>query len=415
MALIDWKASAVDAALRPRVVVTGVGVLTAAGIGLSGLAEALRDGRTRLRRLDDRDGLYGYVGGAVPGFDPTCFMPAKTARRLDRSAQLFLAASVLAQRDADLPPSSATWRSGVFEGTAVGGMEAIGRAARGSTAALPLVAQAMSGAGAAAVSAQIGFAGPSITFASGSVSSACALAAAFDQIRLGAVDVAMAGGGDAPLLPPLLDVFRRAGLLSPGDDAETACRPFDAARTGTALAEGAAALVLESLVHARERGARIYAEVAGVAQTSDAGHPLRPDESGVARAAAIVRAVEQSGRGREAIDHLVPHATGTRSNDRADARALEAAFGGAGARVPVSALKSILGHTLGACTAVETAAVLAAMEGGFVPPTAGLETIDPGCRLTLPRRASAPGARCALVASSALGGRNAALVVERWS
>jgi 3-oxoacyl-[acyl-carrier-protein] synthase II len=400
-----------------RVVVTGVGVVSPAGTGLAVLQEAVRQGRSFTRLLE---GPGGCLGAPACGFDAEEMLGRREARRLDRGAQLFAAAARLALEDAGLWGQVTDGTvAGVFEGTALGGLgSALDEHARlvGPPAREPrprAIVSGVSGGGGAVVALAAGLHGPCVTCSTGSVSSAVALGAAADQIRLGAIDWALAGGGEAPLDPGVLRLLAGAGMLSGrAGTPECACRPFDATRDGTVLAEAGAVLVLESPEHAGRRGARVRAELLSFATTTDGADLVAPAADPAPRARSISLALERAGVDAGTLDLVVAHGTATRANDPAEARALRVALGEAASAVPVVGLKGGLGHALGACTALETAVVLGAIADGFLPPTVNLEHPDPECALALVRGASRPArvAR-ALVHSASFGGRNAALVL----
>jgi 3-oxoacyl-[acyl-carrier-protein] synthase II len=400
-----------------RVVVTGVGVVSAAGLGLGALFDAVRQGRSFTRLLSGEEPL---LGAPVCGFEPEPLLGRREVRRLDRGAQLFAAAARLALEDAALwgrVPEGR--RAGVFEGTALGGLgSALAEHARtiGPTGREPrphALVSGVAGGGAAFVALAAGLQGPSVTLSTGSVSSAIALGMALDQIRLGVVDWAVAGGGEAPLSRPVLRLLGGAGMLSRRLETPwSACRPFDESRDGTVLAEAGAALVLEDEAHATRRGVDPRAELVSFATTTDGADLVAPSPDAVPRARAISLALEQAGVRPGALDVVVAHGTATRANDPAEARALRLALGGAAAAVPVVGLKGGLGHALGACTALESAVVLAAMAEGFLPGTLNLERLDPECDLLVVRPPGlARRIRHALVHSASFGGRNAALVL----
>lgn len=412
--------------MQPRVVVTGIGAVTAAGVGVPALAQALRQGHSLAGRLtDEGEGEHPdcRIGARARGFDALDFLDHREARGLGLAAQLFVAAGSLALKDSGVGTSRlARDRVGVFEGTSLGGL---GRGleehrrwlARGRHGLHPRAATAaMTGAGGGALAAIHGIHGPVLALSNGSASAACAIAVAMDQIRLGEIDVAVVGAGEAPLEPPILALLSRAGLLSHHHaDPEHACRPFDAARDGTVLSEAGAAVVLESLACAERRGARIAAELCGAAITNDAGASVAPEPSGAERARGMRLALTKARVDPAEIDYVSAHATATRANDVAETRAIKQALGPRAYRVPVGAPKSILCHALGACTALELAALVVAMEGGFLPPTANLTTPDPECDLDyVPNRPREGAIHLALVNSCSFGGRNASLVVGAW-
>jgi 3-oxoacyl-[acyl-carrier-protein] synthase II len=375
-----------------RVVITGLGAVSAAGVGTDALAAALHRGCSCVRALDSV-GFSDAIGAAVPGFDPADFVSRHEAARLDRSALLCLIAGREALADSGLLESGVDRaRVGVYKG------------------------MSLTGIGGSSLSALHRLDGPPVAGTSGSVSAACALAVAVGRIRFGEIDAALVGGGDAPLSPAVLSSFEREGLLSRRRrEPETACRPFDATRDGTVLGEAGAAVVVESMDHALRRGARIEAEVAGVAVTTDTA-PAAPASNGRQRTLAVQTAFRRAVMTPAEVDYVAAHGSATRENDGVETRALKAALGDHAYRVPVSAMKSMLGHTLGAAPLLETVGTVLSMLGGFLPPTINLRVPDPECDLDyVPGSARSENAGVALVTDAGLDGRNTAVVLRRWA
>jgi 3-oxoacyl-[acyl-carrier-protein] synthase II len=376
-----------------RVVVTGLGAVSAAGIGTDALAAVLRRGCSCVRALESV-GIPQAIGAAVPAFDPADFVSRHEAARLDRSSLFCLVAGREALADSGLLESDVDRaRVAVYKG------------------------MSLTGIGGSSLSALHRLDGPALAGTSGSVSAACALAVAVGRIRFGEIDAALVGGGDAPLSPAVLSSFERKGLLSHRrKEPETACRPFDATRDGTVLGEGGAAVVLESMGHALKRGARIEAEVAGVAVTTDAAEPAAPASNGRQRTRAVQTALRRAAMAPAEVEYVAAHGSATRDNDGVETRALKAALGDHAYRVPVSAMKSMLGHTLGAAPLLETVGAVLSMLGGFLPPTINLRVPDPECDLDyVPGRARSEHAGVALVTDAGLDGRNTAMVLRRWA
>lgn len=408
-----------------RVVVTGLGVISPAGVGTEPLETALRHSRSVIRALEEPgDASAPAIGGRVRGLEALDILPRRLARRLDRSALMFASAAQLALEAAGiLTPSLDRSAVGVFEGSALAGL---GRAldehrtlleeGAGHLSVRTLTA-AMTGAGGGAVALLHGLRGPALAVSCGSVSSACALGAALDQIRLGEVDVAIAGGSEAPLQPLVLALFRRAGLLASGQGPpERACRPFARDRDGTVLTESGAAVILEALPHAVRRGAPILGELRAVALTNDAASLVAPAADAAERARAMTRVLRKARAGADEVELVAAHGTATAFNDMQETLALKKALGERARRVPVSALKSGLGHALGAASVLELVGTLLAMHGGFVPPTLNLEQPDPECDLDyVPLHSRSARIGLALLNAAGFGGRNASLLIERWT
>lgn len=413
---------------RNEVWITGLGAETAAGSGVKRLAEALAAGVGFMRPHPGLDGFpAGWIETPPAGRD---------VRRLDRSAALFLTAAEEAWLDAglsgdDLDPT----RVAVIEGSSLGPMAAVleardaadgaggapgVRAAGDRTAGASrrprrspsLLVQLMTGAGGAAFAARHAVMGPVFHLSAGSISAAAAIGEAFQKVASGSVDVVVAGGAECPLHQDVVDVFDAAGVLAgpAGNGEGPACRPFDPRRNGTLLGEGAGALVLESEAHARRRGASPRGVIAGYGIACEAGSMTAPDASGRGVVASARRALEDVWP--DEIGWIKTHGTGTRLNDAAEARGLLALFGDRLREMPLTSLKPMLGHCLGACGAVETVAAVLALGGGLIPRTLGTERVDPelaGCRVVT--EVESQRAETILLLFESFGGRCAALAV----
>lgn len=407
----------------PRIVITGMGVVSAAGVGTAALQKVLRNGQSCVRRIeafDTRD-LASKIGATVNAFDPRDFLDGREIKRLDRSAQFFIAAGQMAMNDSGLGDGQVdSGRMGIFEGTSLGGLskaltEHEVLLSKGAHFVTPkTLSAAMTGAGGSMLSILHRLHGPVMTLSNGSVSSASAVGVGVDQLRLHEIDVAVVGGGEAPLTRPIMTLFSRAGMLSTHNDSpETACRPFDATRDGVVLGEGAAALVLERLESARCRDAKIYGEVAAVAFTSDAYSFVAPAPDAEQQTRALQLALSKAQVTPDQLACIAAHGTSTLLNDRVETQALKQAFGDHAHRIPVCAIKSLLGHTLGACTVIEMVAMLIAIQQQFVPPTINLTVPDPECDLDyVPNVARLQPVNWVLVKSASFGGKNSAILLR---
>lgn len=411
--------------MLPRIVITGMGAVSAAGVGLAALLHVLQEGRSCVGPIDALAScdLPCRFGAAATSFAPQDFLGGREIKRLDRSAQLFVAAGQMALTDGNLLNGKVDLsRLGIFEGTSLRGLsrtlaEHEVLLAKGARAVNPhLLSAAMTGAGGSMLSLLHHLHGPVMAFSNGSVSSACAVAAGVQQLRLHEIDAAVVGGGEAPLSFPVMALFCRAGMLSTRIDApETACRPFDASRDGAVLGEGGAALILERLESARRRDAKIYGEVLAVAFTSEAYSLVAPAPDAGEQARALRLALSQAALQPNQIGCLAAHGTSTPLNDRLETRAIKQAYGEQAGKIPITAIKSMLGHTLGACAALEAVATLLAMQHGFVPPTINLTTPDPECDLDyVPQRARQQPVDLALVKNASFGGKNSAIILRNW-
>lgn len=382
-----------------RVAITGIGVVANAGTGpeafWAGLCAKPADEVTR----------------PVPDFDPGAFFGPKEARRLDRSAQLAVAAADLALADTTgLDPDPD--RAGVVMGTGVGGLttleaQVLLHAERGPRKVSPfLVPMMMANAGAAAISMRLGWRGPCETAVTACAAGTHAIANAARLVASGRCQVAVGGGAEAAITPVSTAGFANMTALS----ATGLSRPFDRDRDGFVLGEGSAALVLEDLDRARGRGARIYAELAGAASTADAYHITAPSPGGAGAAACMELALADAGLSPSQVAHINAHGTSTPLNDAAEAEAVTKLFGAPGP--PVTSIKGVTGHCLGAAGAVEAVATVLSIVRGQLPPTAGWATPDPDMHLDVVAggpRAWEPGP--VLSNSFGFGGHNGTLVI----
>jgi nodulation protein E len=255
--------------------------------------------------------------------------------------------------------------------------------------------------------------GPSLAISTACSSAGHAIGEAYHLIRFGIADLMLAGGSDAPITYGMIRSWESLRVLAPGDgDPSRACRPFSADREGMVMGEGAGVFLLEELEHARRRGAKIYAELAGYGMSSDAGHITQPSVAGPARA--IRAALEEAGVNPEQVDYINAHGTGTRLNDVIETKVIKAVFGDHARRVAISSTKSMHGHVMGGTGAVELAATLMALDRGVIPPTANYTKPDPECDLDyVPNQAREKPVSVAISNSFAFGGLNAVLLVRR--
>lgn len=381
------------------VVVTGFGIVSAAGLGAPAHAAAVREGRSGLGPLT----LFP---------SPRCgHLPVAEVARISavpRAVHLGQPALAEALAHAQLP-GSLLRHTALVVGTTVGGMPETEIAVARLTTSSPSLAAVWAGHECAALtqalSAHAGLGGLRSTVSNACASGALAIATGMDLLMANAADVVVAGGVDA-LCRMTLNGF--ASLLALDPDG---CRPFDRNRKGTSLGEGAAFLVLETSAHARARGVHAKGELAGFGHSCDAHHATAPDPNGRGAELAMANALHMAGLSPSAIDYVNAHGTGTRDNDRAEGRALRRLFGQD--MPPVSSTKRIFGHTLAAAGAIEAIVCLLAMAGDFVPGTAGLVDIDPECELSPHRTTTAGRIRCALSNSFGFGGHNTVLCFRR--
>ncbi|MCX7850263.1 beta-ketoacyl-[acyl-carrier-protein] synthase family protein [Thermus sp.] len=400
--------------------VSGFGVVSPLGVGRAAFFQGLREGRVAIRRVDqdlDLPGIGAKVAAPCDGFDPLAFLPAKRVRRLGRTSQMAVAAAQLAVAEARLDPQRGT--GAVVVGTGIGALEVLLEnhqtfLSRGAERVSPfLVPLMMPNAPAAEISIELGIKGPSFGVVTACAASAHAVGLAFEMVRQGWVDWALAGGAEAVILPLVLAAFDRMGALSRNPDPQRASRPFDRDRDGFVLGEGAAVLVLESEEHLLGRGGQALAEVVGFGQSSDAFHITAPPEDGDGAYRAMAAALARAGLPPEAVDYVNAHGTSTPLNDRAETLALKRLLGERAYEVPVSSTKSQIGHLLGAAAAAELGAVLFAFLEGLIPATVTWENRDPECDLDYVPGSPRPGrVRVALKNSFGFGGQNASLVLR---
>jgi 3-oxoacyl-[acyl-carrier-protein] synthase II len=406
-----------------RVAVTGVGMVSPLGATARASFDALLAGRSglRLHAPADAPKPLALPAGICADFDPTAVFGRARAGTLDRYSQLGVAAGLEAWRDAGLEPAADEDREswGVAWGTGVGGALVFERGYRdlfisGRERLPPLtVVQAMSNACASHLAIQLALGGSCATYSVACASSAMAIGDAFRRVRSGAAPVMLAGGSEAPLAYGVIRAWLALQVLAPGDaeSAPLASKPFQRARAGLVLAEGGAALVLEDWARAVQRGARIYAEVAGYGESCDRGNLVRPSSEGQARA--LRAALADAAMTPQEVDYVNAHATGTREGDTIEVAALAAALGARAAEVAVSATKSAHGHTLGGAGALAAAFTVLGLHDGAVPATLGAQAdLDPECAgVAHVMGAARRGVRlrAALTNAFAFGGSNAVL------
>jgi 3-oxoacyl-[acyl-carrier-protein] synthase II len=407
-----------------RVVVTGIGPVTPVGTGVAEFWTGLTSGRNgigRIERFDPSD-LPVTLSGDVRDFDPSRWMEPKEIRRTARFTQYAIASAKLAWEDAGSPevPSE---RAGVVYATGIGGIEwllnqHLTMLEKGPGRVSPFMVPAlMANAAAGHIAMIFGFTGPNFCTVSACASGAHAVGEGYRMVRDGQIDVCLVGGSEAATLPLTVAAFAQMTALTKNPDPETASRPFDAARDGFVISEGACALILEPEPRAKARGARIYAEVAGYGASDDAFHITAPDPKGTGAAIAIRLALEDAGEDASSVQYVNAHGTSTQLNDAGETAAIKAALGEEHAhRVAVSSTKSMTGHMLGAAGAVEAAASILAMHTSTIPPTIHYETPDADCDLDyVPNVKREAEVRLAISNSFGFGGQNAVVAFRKAS
>ena len=409
-----------------RVVITGLGVVTATGCTVADFFLQLLEGRAGTRRIQNiepalAERLNCKIAAEVPCFDPSQHFGAKELDQLDRSSQFAVVAAKQAFEDAGRGEFSEEEqnRLGVCVGTAYGGIETLDssyfslyrkNASRLSPLVLPRL---MYNAAACQVSMRFRARGPTLAPSTACSSGSHAIGEAMRFIQHGQADWMLVGGTDAPITYGVIRAWEAMRVLAPENgDAARACRPFSADRRGIVIGEGAAILLLEEYEAARRRGARIYAELAGYGANSDASHITQPSVEGPARAMQL--ALDDAGLNPEEVDYINAHGTATRVNDVVETRAIKQVFGARAGKIPVSSTKSMHGHVMGASGTIELVATVEALRRGVLPPTANYSKPDPDCDLDyVPNQAREQKVWAALSNSFAFGGLNAVLVVKQ--
>lgn len=413
------------AVMSTRVVVTGLGAVSPVGLDVSSTWEALVAGVSGVGpiTLFDPAGQDTQFAAEVKGFDPTLVMDRKEARRSDRFVQFAVAASREAVENAGLIITAGNRDEiGVIIGSGIGGITTLSEQfdvlrQKGPARISPFLVPMMIGNMASGqVSISVGARGPNVCTVSACSSGADALGYAFDIIRRGDAQAMIAGGAEAAITPIGVAGFASARTLSTrNDDPDHASRPFDAERDGFVLGEGAGVLVLESIELAQRRGAHVLAELCSYGFTADAHHITQPAEGGEGGARAMRMALRRAELCPEDIDYINAHGTSTPLNDRSETLAIKAVFGEHAYRMPISSIKSMVGHLLGAAGALEACAAVLTIQNGIVPPTINYQTPDPECDLDYtPNTARRMPVSTVLSNSFGFGGHNSTLILRAY-
>ncbi len=410
---------------RHRVVITGLGAVTPLGLTAEETWQRLLRGESGVRRIErfDPSDLPVQIAAEVRDFRLGDWVDPKTARQMAMFSQYALEAGGQALRDAGLAPGSFDpARAAVVIGTGAGGMATILETQeiaqrRGLMRISPhFMTTFPHNMPAYHLAQAFRCLGPSLTVSTACATGAQAIGEAAEMIRSGAADLALAGGTEYCVFPLFIASFAVQRAASTWNDRpEEASRPFDAERHGFVVGEGAGVVVLESLEHARARGARIYAELLGYASSNDGYHPIAPDPEGSGAARAIRAALADAGVRPENVDYINAHAASTPLGDRAETVAIKAVFGEHAYRIPISSTKSMIGHLMGAAGAVESIVTVLSIRDGVVHPTRNYTFRDPECDLDyVPEGARPHRVRVALKNSFGLGGQNCCLVFAAW-
>ena len=402
--------------MNKRVVITGLGTISGLGLNVTAFWDALKAGRSAIRPLDPpMENVKISLGATVPDFDPENYFSSGELSLLDRCSQLAVIAALEAVDDAGLVCSEEILTdAAAIIGSGCGGKhtdeatyEQLYKQQR--KRAHPLtIPKGMPSATASMVSLHLGIKGPAFVLASACASGSHAIIQGMSMIQSGMIDVALVGASDAPFTYGLLKSWDALRVVS-----NDSCRPFCADRSGLVLGEGAAILVLESEEHAKERGARIYAELAGCGMTSDAGHVTRPDISGITKA--MEKALHHAELTPDDVDYVNAHGTGTKINDATETEAINHVFADHAKNLAVSSTKSMHGHALGASSALELVATTLAIHHGIIPPTANFTVPDELCDLDyVPNIARQKEVDVAMCNSFAFGGLNAVIMLKKY-
>ena len=418
-----------------RVVITGMGAISNLGPGAKATWEGMREGRSGISSIEGEDFVRFppekwsvRIGGQIKGWDPTSAMEARDARRVDRFTQLGVGAAVEAMADSglDISKEDAT-RCGIVVGSGIGGIKTIEDGMwvmmdKGPDRINPFtVPRLMPNAAAGNISIRFGLKGPASTHATACASSGHAIGDAMLYLQRGWADVMVAGGAEAACTPLCIGAFMVMKALSARNDAPTkASRPFDRMRDGFVLAEGAAMFTLETLEHAKKRGAKIYAELVGAGNSNDASHITAPDAEGDGAARSMLVALRDAGLNTGQIDYINAHGTSTPLGDKAEVAAVLRVFGdharkSRGGKLLMSSTKSMHGHSLGASGALELIACIHAVRDGIIAPTINLDEPDEGFDIDLvPHSARERRIRYAMNNTFGFGGHNVTLIVGRF-
>ncbi len=410
-----------------RAVITGLGAIMPIGNDFPTDWANLQAGVTGTRLIQSFDASKHEVriAAEVVGFDPATVMDPKMARRMSRFIHFAMAAGKEAVADSGIDFGAMSQeqrdRVGVVVNTGGGGIEQIIDGThvhdqKGPRFVSPFAVPALSGSmGAAMLSMEWGLTGPVMTQVAACATSVIAFQDALRLIRAGECDVVLTGGTEAPIWPMGVAALANMTALSKrNDDPATASRPFDLTRDGFVLGEGGGVVVVESLAHARERGATPIAEVIGAALTADAFHISAPEPSGRGQARAMTMALRDADVAPDEVDYIVAHGTATQLNDVTETRAIKAAYGDHARRVAISSPKSMIGHLVGAAGIASVLAGVGAIRDGVIPPTANLHTPDPDCDLDyVPLTARRSNVETVAVDGFGFGGQNAVAILRR--
>lgn len=410
--------------MKERVVVTGMGVITPIGNSVEEFWSGVKEGKTGFDKITyfDTEGYRASLAAQVKGFNAADYMDRKTAKRMELFCQYAVAASKEAIENAGLDMEKEDpFRVGVCVSSSIGSLQIMEKEEKrliekGAGRVAPLLVPMMiSNMASGNVSIAFGCRGKSLNVVTACATGSHSIGEAYRSIQAGEVDVMIAGGAEAAICPIGIAGFSSLTALTSSDDPKRASIPFDKERSGFVMGEGAGVVVLESLSHAKARGAKILAEVAGYGATSDAFHITSPCEDGSGAAKSMELAMAEAGVTPKEVSYINAHGTSTHHNDLFETRAIKLAFGDEAYRVPVSSTKSMVGHLLGAAGAVEFITCVKSIEDSYIHPTVGYKVKDEECDLNyVPGEGIHGEVRVALSNSLGFGGHNATLAVKKF-
>ena len=406
-----------------RVVITGMGAITPVGLSVEEFWNSVKEGRTNFAEVTrfDTTKYRAHMAAEINNFNPKDYMDFKSAKRMELFSQYAVAAAKEAIEQSGLDMTKEDpFRVGVIVGSGIGSLQAVQKEyekirTKGPGRVNPLLVPMMiSNMAAGNISIQLGLKGKCTNVVTACASGTNCIGDAFRAIQYGDAEVMLAGGAEGCICETGVAGFTSLTALSTSTDPMKASRPFDKDRDGFVLGEGAGVVVLEELEHAKQRGAVIYAELAGYGSTGDAYHITSPAEDGSGAAKAMELAMEEGGIEPSQVDYINAHGTATHHNDLFETRAIKLAFGAHAADLKVNSTKSMIGHLLGAAGAVEAIACVKQMEEGYIHATVGYETLDEELDLDYCKEAVAMEIPYALSNSLGFGGHNASILVKKY-
>jgi beta-ketoacyl-acyl-carrier-protein synthase II len=410
---------------KKRVVITGIGVIAPNGVGIENFWDSLVHGSSGVRKIThfDASSYPSQVAGEVKDFNPLDYMSPKSARRMDRFAQFAVACTRMALDDAKIDISNnSSDQIGISLASALGGMPAAEEQhsiflEKGLKRVDPLLATKLFlGAATSQVSIEFGIKGHSNTIAGACSAGTDSVGYASYAIEHNLADIMIAGGAEAPLAPLTFGAFCQIGALSTKNgDPTRASRPFDRERDGFVMSEGAGVLILESLENALKRGIAIYAEVLSYGTTNDAYNMVQPLPDGEQGRRAIQLALQNADIKPNDVDYINAHGSSTPLNDKIETKIIKEIFGEYAYKIPISSIKSMIGHSLGAAGAIEAIASVLTIKHQYIPPTINYENQDPECDLDyVPNRGRSAYVNVVLTNSYGFGGKNSAIILRKF-